>query len=193
MGEKQPAHKNPRQQADETLKQLDDIRLKNKPELLKSSAERAKSPGNQNKTKPEDRKPGLGEAQSAPASIAASHIAAARSAIEAQATSEAALKSDPRYERDQKVLEMGRAGKLGLVPPSDMELAAAGAPQSEIDAAPKDAKEQVADDMQRLKEAEDRAKAGATGTTSNPGGAPVTVGEKKNEPTKGTGAGTSAK
>lgn len=67
-------------------------------------------------------------------------------------------KKDPRHERDQKVYEMAVTGQLGKVPPSEAEQIAvqarAGVPKEAIEKTPKTPKEQIDDDMRRLKEGE---------------------------------------
>lgn len=154
---KQKAHKSASDQAQETLDRLHDVKLDEAP-TYESSSVRAGKPGNLNPIAPEDRKPSPGPMQTAPADIAASHIAAATSAINVQDMAKQRIESDPRHERDQKVYELGKMGALSNVPPSDAEVAAtaarSGLPESVTDKIPKNAKEQVAQDTPRLEEAE---------------------------------------
>lgn len=91
-------------------------------------------------------------------SSAAGAIQAARTALQLQVDSDKRLMSDPRYERDQRIYELGQAGKLGKVPPTEAEKAAAamrsGLDPKVIEMIPSTPEEQVADDMKRLDQAE---------------------------------------
>lgn len=157
-GEKQPAHEPSTLQIDpkmnEQLKKIEaDLNVPTK----ESSAARSQKDGNDNETPPHERSIAnqLGTAADSLAVTAAGGIAAARANLEASATSEARLKSDPRYERDLKVLELAKQGKLGLVPPSESELLArSGDNVAAVEAIPHTPQEQVADDMRRLEAAE---------------------------------------
>lgn len=160
-GEKQPAHDDPRLSASKTVEKLGEIVKQFEGETYGSSMERAKQPGNLNKVPPHERSADRGPAVLAAAATAAGAIGAARDAITMQLESDARLTSDPRYERDQKVFELGQAGKLGMVPPTEAEAAAAaaraGLPPEIGELTPKTPEEQVAQDMPRLQEAEERA------------------------------------
>ena len=152
-GTKQPAHKNPLEDAEVVLDELK---------------------GLQEKYGAETRGPSAGDVQNHPVppaerttapvtgggiAAAAAAVGAARGQIENELVAEARLASDPRRERDQKMFEMGQRGELGFVPPSEAELAAAGAKLGSkgdevIAAIPKSGKEQVDQDMPRLEEGE---------------------------------------
>lgn len=187
-GTKQPAHENPAREAERTIQALDELRTDLGVETMGPSKERAKQPGNPHPIAPQDRLPAAGPAQTAAADIAAGHISAAQTAIETQLTSEARIKSDPRHERDQKVYELGQTGKLGLVPPTEAEVAAtaqrAGLTPEVADKIPKTAEEQVAEDTKRLSIAEERAQTGATmvgsGVMQPSRESPIRAGEQEN-------------
>lgn len=145
--------------AEETLKQIE--------EITKKSVARPRGPaaqeGNDNHpVPPEERTTANAPAAVAQLDSAAGAIAAARTAVTAQLDSDKRLTSDPRYERDQKIFEMGKQGKLGLVPPSDAEKAAmavrSGLDPAIIDKVPSTPHEQVAQDMPRLQQAEEKSK-----------------------------------
>jgi hypothetical protein len=192
-GEKQPAHNEPQQVREQTLDALRDMQDNMQVETYGPSGDRAKQPGNLNETPPHERLPASGPAITSAAQIAAGHIAAATTAIELQETSDRLLKSDPRYERDQKVFEMGQRGKLGLVPPSEAEQAVmaqrAGISADAADKIPTNAEEQVEEDMQRLNVAEEREQSGVTGTAPSPSGMPIPVGGQNSSPKASSSSG----
>lgn len=159
-GEKQPAHDDPRLSASKTVEKLNEIVKEFEGEVYESSFARSQKSGNLNPVAPEDRTISRGPAVLAAAATAAGAIGAARDALVTQLESDARLVSDPRYERDQKVYELGQAGKLAGIAPAPAEAAAqmarAGLPPEVAELTPKTAEEQVAQDMPRLKEAEKR-------------------------------------
>lgn len=179
-GEKQPAHSSPQEVAQGTVDALNQMREDLNVETYGPSSERAKQPGNLNPIPPHERSASqTGSATTTPAQIAAGHLAAATTAIETHQRTEQLLNSDPRRERDQKVYELGQTGKLGLVPPSEAEVKAmaerSGLSEEVADALPGSVEEQVADDMNRLHQAEERAQEGVTGTAATPAGAPKPI------------------
>lgn len=152
-GSKQPAHKNPSEDAEGVLDELKGLQEKHGAETRGPSA----GPTTNNPVPAHERTtaPVTGGGIAA----AAAAIGAARSQIENELIADARLASDPRRERDQKIFEMGQRGELGFVPPSEAELAAAGAKlgtkgEEVIAATPKTGAEQVDQDMPRLKEGE---------------------------------------
>jgi hypothetical protein len=157
-GEKQPAHDDPRLSASKTVEKLDEIVKQFEGEVYGSSLERAGQGGNIHPVAPEDRRVQRGPQVLAAAATAAGAIGAARDALVTQLESDARLISDPRYERDQKVYELGQQGKLGNVPLSEAEqialVARTGNPPEVAEAMPKNVHEQIADDMSRLGVAE---------------------------------------
>lgn len=157
-GEKQPAHDDPRLSASKTVEKLDEIVKQFEGEVYGSSMERAKQTGNLNPVAPHERSIQRGPMVLQAAATAAGAIGAARDALTTQLEADARLTSDPRYERDQKVYELGQQGKLGMVPPTQAEQAAAaaraGLPPEIAELTPKTAEEQVAEDMPRLAAAE---------------------------------------
>ncbi len=157
-GQKQPAHDDPRVSAEKTVEQINNIQKQFQAEQIPSSAERAKKSGNYHPVPPEERSPARGPQTLAAADTAAGALGAARDAITSQLVADARIASDPRYERDQKVYELGATGKLGKIAPSEAEVAAAlektGLSQEVADKIPKNAEEQVAQDMPRLEAAE---------------------------------------
>lgn len=204
-GEKQPDHAGASERAQQTLNKLSDMRTDLATDTMKPSKERAQESGNPNKTPPHERTPAPGPAQTAAADIAASHLAAAESAIIAHETAEELLNRDPRRERDQKVYEMAVTGKIGLVPPSEAEKAAAaakaGVPEEVADKIPRTAEEQVEEDMARLAEGEARAAAAspagaASRRTDTPDQSPPTsavrIPESVKAPTQAGTTGTGA-
>lgn len=160
-GQKQPAHDDPRLSASKTVETLNDMAKSFEAETYDSSFNRSQKSGNLNPTAPEDRTAARGPQVLAGAATAAGAIGAARDALTTQLTADARLASDPRYERDQKVFELGQQGKLGLVPPTEAEVitsaARAGTPPEAADKIPTTPEEQVSQDMPRLEEAEKRA------------------------------------
>lgn len=171
-GQKQPAHDDPRLSASKTVEKLNEISKQFEAETYESSFARSQKGGNLNPVAPEDRTTvQRGPQILAGAATAAGAIGAARDALASQLTADARLTSDPRYERDQKVYELGQQGKLGLVPPTEAEqitaAAHAGAPPEAVDKLPTTPEEQVAQDMPRLEEAEKRA--ASVGTVIPPG------------------------
>jgi hypothetical protein len=173
-GEKQPAHDDPRLSASETVDKLGEIVKIFEAEPYESSFARSQKPGNLNPVAPEDRTIARGPQILAAANVAAGAIGAARTALTTQLEADARLVSDPRYERDQKVFELGQTGKLAGIAPTDAEVAArlsaAGQDPDIADKLPKTGEEQVAQDMPRLAEAE-RRPAGVAATL-------VTAGEQ---------------
>ena len=159
-GTKQPAHDDPRLSASKTVEKLDEIVKQFEGETYGSSLQRSQETGNLNPVKPEDRTVSRGPQVLAGAATAAGAIGAARDALVTQLESDARITADPRYERDQKVFELGQAGKLALVTPLEG----------------KTAEEQVAEDMPRL-EAAERRPAGVSPTLIQAG---ETEGDKPN-------------
>lgn len=149
------------EQARETLDKLEDAAQSSATPTYKPSAERSKESGNPHPIKPEDRVPTIGLAYTASADSAAGAIGAARAQLEGQLEADKRIQSDPRWERDQKVFEMGQKGQLGLVPPSEAEVAAqavrGGMPSAVAEKLPTTPEEQAADDMERLEKGEKRA------------------------------------
>lgn len=160
-GTKQPDHTEARDTAGDVIHVLQEARTNLGVETYGPSSERAKQSGNLNPVPPHERKASQGPMQTAAADLAAGHLAAAETAILTQAESQARIESDPRHERDQKVFELARTGKLAGIAPSPAEAAAiaarSGMPQEVADLIPKTPEEQVAQDMPRLEEAERRA------------------------------------
>jgi hypothetical protein len=166
-GTKQPAHDDPRLSASKTVEKLDEIVKQFESKTYESSLERQKKKGNLNPVAPEDRTIQRGPLVLQGAATAAGAIGAARDALAGQLEADARLTSDPRYERDQRVYELGQAGKLAGIRPTEAEAAAAvaraGLPPEVAELTPKTAEEQVAQDMPRLDEAE-RKPAGVSST-----------------------------
>lgn len=167
-GQKQPAHRSGSDLLEEGVSRITEVTKTFESEAKKPHSERTGA--DNNPTPPHERN----MANAGPAATAAldSVAQSTRNAIESlrnHEESEARIKSDPRWERDQKVFEMGRAGKLGAVPPAEEEIAAmasrAGVPEEVIEAMPKTPEEQAARDMERLRAAEEKT---ATGTTAAP-------------------------
>lgn len=161
-GEKQPEHKDNRLSAEDTLKELDKLQEKIAVPTKESSAKRSQESGNPNPTPPQERKREYaGDQNLALANAAAQQVSGARTQLTAQLEADARLTSDPRYERDQKIFEMGRQGTLQYVPPSEAEAIAesarAGVPPEAAQAIPRTPEEQAADDMKRLEQAEKTA------------------------------------
>jgi hypothetical protein len=159
-GEKQPPHDDPRLSASKTVKKLDEIVKQFEAPTYGGSMERHKQPGNLNPVPPEERTIQRGPLVLQAAATAAGAIGAARDALSTQLEADARLTSDPRYERDQMVYELGQAGKLAGIRPTDAEVEAqvarSGLPPEVADKLPKDAKEQIEQDMPRLEEAQRR-------------------------------------
>jgi hypothetical protein len=155
-GEKQPPHPSAQdilERAPEYLKlSQNDVTLKAKD----SSAARSQRPGNDYPVPPQDRKPDP-TGQTSLAVTAASALAAAANAASVDATTEARLASDPRRQRDLRLLEVQQQGKTALIPPHPAEVAAnlqrAGVSPEVAELIPKTPEEQVAQDMPRLEEA----------------------------------------
>jgi hypothetical protein len=139
------------------LNKLAELTKTSDQEFYPPSAERKGK--NINPEKPEDREPTFaGMATTGPRDLAAGAVRSAIGMVKAAETIEARLNSDPRRERDQKVFELGRQGKLGLVPPSEAEVAATaermGYSTEVTDKLPKTPEEQVEEDTKRLEAAE---------------------------------------
>lgn len=184
-GEKQPAHDDPRLSASKTVEKLDEIVKQFEAEVHGPSMERAKEGGNLHPIPPEDRKIQRGPMVLQAAATAAGAIGAARDALATQLEADARLVSDPRYERDQKVYELGQMGKLQFVPPTEAEVITAasrsGTPEEALDRIPKTPQEQVAQDMPRLEAAEKRSVAAINPTVdqAQENKAPVSAGEQE--------------
>ncbi len=157
--QKQPAHEDAQEAAKRTIEKLNKITKDLDPGEARGPSHDRKN----NPTPPEDRVAGPGPAATAALDAASGAVAAAGANLQAQERSDALLKSDPRYERDQKVYEMGQTGKLGYVPLSPAEVAASGVSPEVLKELPKNAQEQADQDMGRLEQGEQRA-AEATGT-----------------------------
>lgn len=160
-GTKQPPHDDPRLSAAKTVEKLDEVVKQFESPVYESSLVRSQREGNLNSTPPHERSIQRGPQVLAAAATAAGAIGAARDALTSQLEADARLVSDPRYERDQKVYELGQQGKLAFVPPTQAEQAVAaaraGAPPEVVDMLPTTPEEQVAQDMPRLQAAEKRA------------------------------------
>ena len=118
-GMKQPAPRTSGAKAQETLRELEKIQVKIAAKPKKSSAAKSQEKGNANETPPAARGPGtLGDQELALANAAAASVAAASVKLQRQLEADARLSSDPRYERDQEVFELGRAGKLAAATPA---------------------------------------------------------------------------
>ena len=160
-GTKQPVREDNPNENEETVSAINELLEGIAVPTKKSSAEKSKESGNLNETPPEERTLSQENiAKTQHLSAAAGHLAAAKVALETQAVSDARLLSDPRYERDQKILELAQTGKLGFVPPAPEEIAAQNAtlPPAVLREMPKTVEEQVERDMERLNIAEERAK-----------------------------------
>lgn len=172
-GTKQPAHDDPRLSASKTVEKLEEVVKQFEGETYESSDKRSQTAGNPNPVKPEDRTIARGPQVLAGAALAAGSIGAARDQLASQLEADARLTSDPRYERDQKVYELGQQGKLAGIAPAPAEAAAlaakAGLPAEVAEKIPKTPEEQVAQDMPRLEEAQERAQAGVASTLVEPG------------------------
>ncbi len=181
-GTKQPAHDDPRLSASKTVEKLGEISKQFEAETYGPSDERAKQSGNLNPIPPHERSLSRGPQVLAAAATAAGAIGAARDALASQLEADARLTSDPRYERDQKVYELGATGKLAGIAPAPAEAAAlaarAGLPPEVAELTPKTPEEQVAQDMPRLEAAEERANANVAATHIPPGQQDIT--EKNN-------------
>jgi hypothetical protein len=162
---KQPAHEDAQEAAKRTVEKLNQITNDLNPGEARGPAGKREN----NPTPPEDRVAGPGPASTAALDAAAGAVAAAGANLQAQATADARLKSDPRYERDQKVYELGQAGKLGYVPPSPAAVAASGVKPEVLEELPKTPEEQVAQDMPRLEQAERKAAETSGASTVQPG------------------------
>ena len=172
-GTKQPAHDDPRLSASKTVEKLDEVVKQFEGETYGPSDKRAQESGNPHPVAPEDRTIARGPQVLAGAALAAGSIGAARDQLATQLEADARLASDPRYERDQKVFELGQQGKLAGIAPSPAEAAAqvvrAGLPAEVAEKVPKTPEEQVAQDMPRLEEAEERPNANVAATLVEPG------------------------
>lgn len=215
-GEKQPAHRDAAAEAQKTVDELKGLQEKYGAETRPpSGSQEVKN----HPVAPQDRKPGPAPASTASIQAAAAALGAASAHIENQLIADARIASDPRYELDQKKFEMGQAGTLAFVPPSEEEVAAmaarSGVDSDVVKEAPKTPQEQVQRDMPRLAEAEKRAAqvrgAEITGAEANVPDSQVRTGagrpsasapsssasvksqttDQPNQPTA-TGAGTSA-
>jgi hypothetical protein len=159
-GQKQPAHDDPRLSASKTVEKLNEMAQQFESPTYKSSFARSQEEGNLHPVPPEERTRSRGPQVLAAAATAAGAIGAARDALALQLESDARLASDPRYERDQKVYDLGQAGKLPAITPTDAELAArverAGMNPEIADKLPKTPEQQIAQDMPRLEELERR-------------------------------------
>lgn len=165
-GQKQPAHDDPRLSASKTVEKLDEIVKQFEAETYGPSDKRSRETGNLNKIPPHERSISRGPQVLAAAATAAGAIGAARDHLTSQLEADARLVSDPRYERDQKVYELGVTGKLAGIEPSPAEAAAAaaraGLPPEVAELTPKSPEEQIAQDMPRLEKVEERANVAAT-------------------------------
>jgi hypothetical protein len=180
-GQKQPAHDDPRLSASKTVEKLNEMSKEFEAETYGPSDERSKQGGNLNKIPPHERHASRGPQVLAAAATASGALGAARDAITQQLESDARLVSDPRYERDQKVYELGAAGKLAGIAPAPAEAAAqaarAGLPPEVAKLTPKTPEEQIEQDMPRLKEVEERPQPNVAATLVEPGEQDIT---KKN-------------
>jgi hypothetical protein len=142
-----------------------------------SSAARSQRPGNELSTPPHERHVGDLDRTTSLAATAAHMLSGAVSQARADATAQARLEADPRYERDLKVFELGQRGKLSAVPPTEAEVATsverAGISADIAEKIPTTAQEQVEQDMPRLEAAENAN----PGVTVSPTGVTVPAGE----------------
>lgn len=161
--------KDNRPTVDQVVSRIDSLREETQAETMKSSFQRAQESGNPHPVAPEDRLPDSGPQNRAAIDAAAGHLEAARTAALTQDETEKRLKSDPRYERDQKVFELARTGAIANVPPSEAEIAAQNInlPEEVREAIPSSAAEQVDEDMQRIQEAERKQEAIRSGAVVN--------------------------
>lgn len=173
-GEKQPAHIGPQEALELAPKYLTSEMIEESLKPRESSAARSQRPGNEFHIPPHERTISDLDRTTSLGATAAHMLAGAVSQAQSDATAQARLESDPRYERDLKVLELGKRGKLGAVPPTDAEVAAnaerTGLSADVAEKIPTTAEEQVAQDMPRL-EAAERA------ITNVPTTAPIEAGE----------------
>lgn len=157
-GQKQPAHKDAAEEAQKTVDELKSLQEKYGAETRPPSASQEVK---NHPVPPHERKPGPAPASTASIQAAAAALGAASAHIENQLIADARIASDPRYEQDQEKFEMGQAGTLAFVPPSEEELAAqaarAGVDPEIVKDVPKSPQEQVARDEPRLKQAKDTA------------------------------------
>jgi hypothetical protein len=172
-GQKQPAHDDPTLSASKTVEKLGDIIKQFESLTTDSSDARAQRPGNTHPIAPEDRSIQGGDQVLQAAGTAAAAIGSARDHLTRQLEADARLVSDPRYERDQLVYQLGVQGKLGGIAPAPVEAAAeatrAGLPPEVAELTPKTPEEQVAQDLPRLKEVADRPNANVAATQIEPG------------------------
>jgi hypothetical protein len=181
-GQKQPAHDDPRLSASKTVEKLNEIVKDFEAETYEASDKRSQSGGNLNPIPPHERSISRGPQVLAAAATAAGAIGAARDSLTQQLEADARLVSDPRYERDQKVYELGVQGKLAGIAPAPAEAAAqvarTGLPPEIAKLVPKTPEEEVEQDMPRLEEVEERPQAGVAATLIEPGQQEIT--EKNN-------------
>lgn len=128
----------------------------NKP--IASAFDRMGRKGNAHTIPPEKRTLPPGPQQLAQVDSAYHHASAAEASATMHERSQALIESDPRHERDQKVFELGKQGKLPLVPPTEAEkitlAARTGVPAEAASQIPSTPQEQVEQDMPRLEAAE---------------------------------------
>jgi hypothetical protein len=172
-GQKQPKHDDPNLSASKTVEKLNDIVKQFEAPTYGPSDKRAQESGNPHPVAPEDRSIQGGDQVLQAAGTAAAAIGTARDHLTRQLEADARLVSDPRYERDQKVYELGVQGKLDGIAPAPAEAAAqaarAGLPPEVAELTPKTPEEQVAQDMPRLEEVEARPNANVAATQVEPG------------------------
>jgi len=168
-GEKQPDPMSTTASAQETLDQLQKtVEAVQAPTRGPSAGETENHP-----VPAHERKMPLGPAATQALDQAAGGITSARAALTNQLASDARITADPRYERDQMVYKLGAEGKLAGIAPSEAE-AAAGAVRAGItpevaEKIPKNAEEQVSEDMERLEEAEKKPSSTGVASASGPG------------------------
>jgi hypothetical protein len=172
-GQKQPAHDDPSLSASKTVKKLDEIVKQFEAPTIESSAKRSQTAGNSHPIPPHERRIQGGDQVLQAAGTAAAAIGTARDQLTRQLEADARLVSDPRYERDQKVYELGVQGKLVGIAPSPAEAAAqaarSGLPPEVAELTPKTPEEQIAQDLPRLEEVENRPNANVASTLVEPG------------------------
>jgi hypothetical protein len=174
-GTPQPKHTTGLEGTQDAVDQLASLADEISPnEVYASSAERAEQSGNPNGPAHERDFVSDSPASKQPYNDAVGHIAAARTALEQGATADARLLSDPRYENDQKIFELGQAGKLrsGVADPEG--LVAQGIVSADVaETLPSTTVEQAEEDKKKLEDAEN------SGVVLNPNVTGVDEGKDK--------------
>ena len=155
-GEKQPPHKVAHDNAQKVVDQLKEVAA-NSQELKPRPPSASKENGNYHI--PAAERTFVPPAGGGGAQAAAGAVAAAAAHIEDELIAEARIKSDPRWEADQKKFEMGMRGELGYLPPVT---------QDEKDNPPQTPEEQNARDLPKLEKARQTAEQIRSGENINP-------------------------